>query len=121
MSACASKLVWMRRILGDIGAPQGPPTAIYEDNEPCIDLAHNAVLTARTMHVDVKFHKTRERVRDGIIDIRSIASANNTADSMTKPLSRVTFEAFRDQLMLSAVSPWQLPPGISKSGGRDKR
>jgi hypothetical protein len=52
MSACASKLVWMRRILGDIGAPQGPPTAIYEDNEPCIDLAHNAVLTARTMHVD---------------------------------------------------------------------
>ena len=71
--------------------------------------------------VDVKFHKTRERVRDGIIDIRSIGSANNAADSMTKPLSRVTFEAFRDQLMLSAVSPWQLPPGISKSGGRDKR
>jgi hypothetical protein len=29
-------------------------------------------------------------------DIRSIASANNTADSMTQPLSRVTFEAFRD-------------------------
>ena len=121
MSACASKLVWTRRILGDIGAPQGPPTAIYEENEPCIDLAHNTVLTARTMHVDVKFHKTRERVRDGIIDIRSIASANNTADSMTKPLSRVTFEAFRDQLMLSAVSPWQLPPRISKSAGRDKR
>ena len=42
------------------------------------------------MHVDVKFHKTRERVRDGIIDISSIASANNTAASMTKPLSRVT-------------------------------
>jgi hypothetical protein len=53
MSACASKLVWMRRI------------AIYEDNELYIDLAHFAVLTARTMHVDVKFHKTRERVRDG--------------------------------------------------------
>jgi hypothetical protein len=46
------------------------------------------------MHVDVKFHKTHERVHDGIIDIRSIASANNMADSMTKPLSRVTFEAF---------------------------
>jgi hypothetical protein len=121
LSACASKVVWMRQILADIGIPQIRPTVIYEDNEPCIDLAHNAILSARTMHVDVKFHKTRERIRDGFIDIRSIATGDNTGDSMTKPLGRVKFQKFRDQLMLGDSSPWQSPKGITKSGGRSER
>lgn len=102
LSACASKIIWTRQILADIGIPQHQPTTVYEDNRPAIDLAHNAILSDRTMHIDVKCHKIRERIKDGLIEVLQIPSHANIADAMTKPLGRIKFEEFRSQLMTTS-------------------
>ena len=123
LSACSSKVVWARQILDDIGNSQPHATVVYEDNKPCIDLAHNAILSERTMHVDVKCHKTRERIKRGIIEVKYVPTDQNVADALTKPLGRLKFQAFRDQLC-GRSAPFQLPQPNStptpKSRGRNK-
>ena len=54
------------------------------------------------MHIDVKCHKIRERIKDGLIEVLPIPSHTNIADAMTKPLGRIKFEEFRTQLMTTS-------------------
>jgi hypothetical protein len=111
---CSSKIAWARQVLADVGLPQLQPTIVYEDNQPCIDLAHNAILSERTMHVDVKYHKIRERIKDSILQILPIPTDVNVADTMTKPLARVKFELFRAQLMLPDFAPAKPPAPFNR-------
>ena len=75
------------------------PSIIYEDNEACIVLAENDHHKPRTKHISIKWHHFRDQIQNGSITIRKIASADNLADILTKPLVRVKHEALRKQMM----------------------
>ena len=66
------------------------------------------------MHVDVKYHKIRERIKDSILQILPIPTDVNVADTMTKPLARVKFELFRAQLMLPDFAPAKPPASFNR-------
>ena len=63
-------------------------------------MAKNPVFHERTKHIAVKFHYIRELLNKGIIDLYYISTNEQKADGLTKPLDKIKFKAFLQQLGL---------------------
>jgi len=94
------EVVWTRQLLEEIGCSQNKPTVLYCDNTAAEKLIVNPNYHRRTKHIDVKFHYTRELVKNRIINVKHTSSNNQLADIFTKPQSRNLFEANRKSLGL---------------------
>ena len=55
-------------------------------------------------HINVKYHYIRECIEDGHIEVVQVDTNDNIADIFTKPLGKVKFIGFRDQLGLEFYS-----------------
>ena len=53
---------------------------VLVDNEGAINLAANPLRSARTKHIDVRFHFIRELVRTGTIAVKHIPTKEQRAD-----------------------------------------
>ncbi|CAL1399701.1 unnamed protein product [Linum trigynum] len=87
MSDVSSELVWLRRLLGDLGVDCDLPLQLYVDNTSAIQIAQNPVLHDRTKHIEVHLHYIRDLVRDGILRLFHIRSEDQIADLLTKSFS----------------------------------
>ena len=67
------------------------PIKIYCDNVGAIFLSHNAKSSARTKHIDIKYHCIREQVQNGTVEIIFIRSEENDADIFTKNVGKLSF------------------------------
>ena len=63
----ASKVVWLIRLLNDLGLSNLKPVTIHYDNQLAIHVAKNHVLHDRTKHIEVHCHFTREKIVEGHI------------------------------------------------------
>ena len=79
--------------------PSGRAISMYEDNEGAKAFAENPQGSHRIKHIDVRFHFLGGLVRLGQVTIHSVASAEQHADILTKPLGRESFRRHRDFLM----------------------
>jgi hypothetical protein len=63
-SFCATtcEVVWLRRILQDVGEEKKKAMIIKCDNQSSIKLENNLVYHSRTKHVDTQFHFVRENI-----------------------------------------------------------
>ncbi len=102
---CAVPLVWLRRLLEEIGVNTKEPTVLMEDNKGTIALAQNPVAHARTKHIDIRHHFIREAVQEGVVKIDYCPTEEMIADLLTKPLVKGQFEKFRAALGLSNGQP----------------
>jgi hypothetical protein len=82
------EVIWWRRFLGELSRASDSPTALYSDNTGSISLAHSPEHHARTKHIDVKYHLTREHLQLGTITLQRVPTKVNTADVFTKALPR---------------------------------
>ena len=57
-TSAACQIVWLRRLLADVGMNQSEPTPILCDNQSTIAIANNPTHHGRTKHIDTKFHYT---------------------------------------------------------------
>ena len=71
---------------------QEDATIIQVDNKSAIELAKNPVNHERSKHIDVRFHFIREHVKDGRVELKHVASKDQAADILTKPLSKELFD-----------------------------
>jgi Reverse transcriptase (RNA-dependent DNA polymerase)/Integrase core domain len=88
----AKEVLWLRQLLEEMGYIQTEATTIYDDNIGCIQLAKNEVTLARSKHIDIRHHFVREKVADGVIKLEYVATKENTADILTKGISRLSYE-----------------------------
>ena len=72
---------------------------MFVDNEGAIALANNPLSSARTKHIDVRFHFIRECVRSKTISVKYVPTKEQHADILTKALTGNTFRNHRDFLM----------------------
>ena len=79
--------MYIRQLLEEIGISQ-PSTVIYEDNQPCLHIAHNPVTSGRTKHVNLRYHWIRQHIKSGAIDVKWCATAEMLADLFTKILPK---------------------------------
>jgi hypothetical protein len=73
---------------------------IKGDNQGSIKLTKNPQFHNRTKHIDIHHHYIRELVMLNHIEVEYISTNDMVADILTKPLSKIKFEKFRDGLGL---------------------
>jgi hypothetical protein len=73
-------------------------TCICCDNQSCIRLSENPVFHDKSKHIEIKYHYIQDMVQKGAVKLQYVATDEQVAYVLTKPLSKVKFEYFRDKL-----------------------
>ena len=72
---------------------------VFEDNEGAISLASNRLASARSKHIDVRYHFLRELVEQKQIAIVKVKTERQRADILTKAIGKKLFFAHRNYLL----------------------
>ena len=64
----------------------------------CIKLFENPVFHDKSKHIDIKYQYIRDMVEKGVVTLQYVVTDEQVVDVLTKPLSRMKFEYFRDRL-----------------------
>ncbi|XP_067209204.1 uncharacterized protein [Linepithema humile] len=94
------KIVWTRGILEELGISQLKPTVLHRNNIAAGQLINNPVFYRHTKHIDIKFHYTRDIIKQGSLLVKHAASNEQLADILTKPLAREKFVTNRTKINL---------------------
>jgi len=89
------EVVWLQKLLLDLGQLVHAPIVIYYDNISSILLAYNPVYHARTKHIEVHYQFIREKVLTKEIDVIHVSTEDQVADIFTKALGTYKLRKFR--------------------------
>ncbi|CAL2243576.1 unnamed protein product [Prunus armeniaca] len=98
MAQGVCELLWLRRLLRDLGFGPRKPMDLYCDNKAAIAIAHNPVQHDRTKHVEVDRHFVKEKLDAEIISFSFISSEYQLEDVLTKVVSTMIFLNSLDKL-----------------------
>ena len=79
---------WIRQFAEEIGYALTEPLRVYTDSTTALAIAKGTQAHTRSKHIDIRYHKIRERVTNKVIELVYVRSKDNLADIMTKQLSR---------------------------------
>jgi len=82
----ACEVIWLQKLLLDLGQLVDAPVVIYCDNINSILLANNPVYHAKTKHIEVHYHFIREKVLAKEIDLIHVSIEDQVANIFTKAL-----------------------------------
>jgi hypothetical protein len=99
LSECLREVLYLRKLMTELGFPPSGPTKIYCDNEAAIAIANNPVHHQRSKHIDIRYHRIRNHISNGDVEVLPVDTADNLADAFTKPLGRVKYTKFTDIMM----------------------
>ena len=106
--ACVEAIV-LKRIIQEIFVNDRPglhfsQMLLLEDNESAIKIANQYVSSRRSLHIETKYHYTRELVQltKEIVPMH-IKNIYQKSDGLTKPLDNVLFPKFIDQLNMKVI------------------
>ena len=90
----------MRAVLSFI-APEtsGASIKVLEDSQGAKAPIENPLSSARSKHIDVRYHFIRDLSRSRLFFVEYVASAEQHADILTKALSRANLMYHRKHLM----------------------
>jgi hypothetical protein len=100
---CAKLGQWARQIIRDLGQSkyigEDPYTIqMLGDNQGALALIKNPHLHKRLKHIDIYHHYIRDLAKKGKLNITYIPTKDIAANGLTKPLERVAFKRFRQQI-----------------------
>ena len=73
-------------------------TEIYCDNQSYINLTENPMFHDKSKHIEIKYHYIQDMVQRGVVKLQYLPTEEQVVDVLTKPLSHVKFEHFKDKL-----------------------
>ncbi len=83
---CGQEIIWLRRLLADLGFEQMTATVIQCDNNSAIAIASDDVYHARTKHINMKHHWIRKAVEDKELLVTWVSTKQQRADILTKSI-----------------------------------
>jgi hypothetical protein len=95
-STCCKEVMWLRWLIEEILGARLPRPQMWMDNNGARLLAQNDTMSEKTKHIRYSYHFVRECIRDAVLELFHVASHENTADMMTKPLGHVLLDYHRD-------------------------
>jgi hypothetical protein len=90
--------MWLRKLLARLFYLELEKTLIYCDNKSCVKLPENTVFHDKSKHINIKYHFIRDMVQKGEVELWYISSDEQIENILTKPLSKVKYEYFRDKI-----------------------
>jgi hypothetical protein len=77
---------YLRSFLIELGLDNLSSVVVYEDNLGALKLAANPTFHNRSKHIDIKYHFIRDAVKEKILSLSHVSSAEMVADVLTKGL-----------------------------------
>jgi hypothetical protein len=99
-TAAAQELMWLTRLLKELGIDPPDPPILWCDNQSTIALAKDAVISGRSKHIEARYYFIRELTQAKRLSIQHIAGVENPADLFTKALLRERHETLVPMLGL---------------------
>jgi hypothetical protein len=105
IAACDAcmEAVWLRKLVSRLFDQVLDSTMIYCDNQSCVKLSKNPVFHEMSKHIEIKYYFLRDKVQRGEVVLQYISTDEQTADILTKPLSKIKFAYLRDKLGLVEI------------------
>jgi hypothetical protein len=108
LHGASREAIFLRELLQCLGLLKSdsegcPGTKLYCDNEAATKLSQESIWHSNTKHFRVKYHFIRDTVREGLVKVLPIPSADNLSDVLTKATSREIFLNMRPRLGLRAT------------------
>jgi len=94
----ACEVVWLQKLLLDLGQSVDALVVIYCDNISSILLANNLVYHVRTKHIEVHYHFIKEKILAKEIDFIHVSTDDQVVDIFTKALGTDKLKRFRKML-----------------------
>ena len=99
-SSLVQEVIYLRKLLTNMGFPQTEPTVIFEDNECCVAWSEGSVGgSERAKHIDLRKQFVHDAVQAKILKLQKIDSKNNAADLLTKALDQDLVATHRKHCM----------------------
>jgi hypothetical protein len=100
IAICSSRneAMWFRKLLAGLFDLELEVTCTWCDNQSYVKLTENLVFHDMSKHIEIKYHYIRDMVQKGAVKLQYVATEEQREDVLTKTLSRVMFEYFRDEL-----------------------
>lgn len=93
----------MTNLLQELKLPLKSAHRIFCDNVGVTYLCHNPFFHSRMKHIAIDFHFVRDQVQRKSVTVHHIHSADQVADTLTKPLVKYAFQ--RQFHKLALVTP----------------
>ncbi|KAJ4744212.1 Transposon Ty1-GR1 Gag-Pol polyprotein [Rhynchospora pubera] len=104
----AKEAVWIKEFLTELEVVPSisGPVDIYCDNTGAIAQSKEPRSHQKTRHILRRFHLIRQLVNDGWVKVKKVDGAANTADPLTKPLSRAAHELHVASMGIRRMPDW---------------
>ena len=96
MACC--EVVWLRKLFSELFGHVLDTTIILCDNQSGILLYENPMFHDQFKHIDIRYHFISDMVQRGAVRLDHIETDEQVADILTKPLGKVKFLTFCENL-----------------------
>ena len=97
------EMLWIRKLLKELGFVAKDAMKLYCDNQAAIDIANNPVQHDRTKHVEIDRHFINEKLESNVISVPHVKSEEQLADILTKAVSSHVFSDSLDKLGIGDI------------------
>ena len=103
MTECSKTVVYVRDLLNELGFPQREASILLVDNQSAIMMSRSQMQVYRNRHIPIRYFVCKDLIRQGIIDVQWVASADNTSDILTKCVTSELFLKHQDDISVVTV------------------
>jgi hypothetical protein len=89
--SCTAQLLWLQNQLLDFGITE-VKTPLLLDSQAAENIIKNPVAFSKTKHIEIRHHFVRDCYEKGLISLHHVASEDQLADVLTKPLDTSLFQ-----------------------------
>lgn len=98
-----SDVLWLMAVMKEMHIPLHDKPTIWCDNSGTVAMASNSVLHSKSKHFELDLFFVREKVEDGVLQVRYVPASAQVADVLTKALSSSMFQYCRNRLSVISV------------------
>lgn len=95
LASATQEAIWLKQFGQQLGnVVPDTPIIINCDNQSAICLAKTDAYSARSKHIDIRYHFVRDYVASSVIDVKYISTDLMAADALTKALSSFSMKYY---------------------------
>ncbi|CAN4097009.1 unnamed protein product [Withania somnifera] len=106
MAKSTREIMWIYRLLKEVGLKFSMPPKLWCDNQAALHIASNPAFHERTKHIEIDCHFVREKIQIGLISTGYIKTGEQLGDIFTKALNGVRIDYLCNKLgMINIYAP----------------